>query len=114
MQLEIVNRISQLETKIWIWAIIYYRLGDSVVTDKEYDLTSKELQRLVKDYPEEFKASYHYNVFRDFSWVSGYDLPLYDIGMTNKAEFVLAVSKGGIEKYKDLVGREPIRKKRRR
>lgn len=108
------NRISQLESQIWCWAIIYYRLGDSIVTDKRYDSTSKELQRLVRDYPDEFKASKHYDVFKDFSWVSGYDLPLYDPAMTREAEFVLSVSKHGMEGYKDLVGREPIKKKKRR
>lgn len=108
----IVDRISNLESKIWCWAIIYYRLGDSIVTDKMYDQTSKELQRLVKEYPEEFKASKHYKVFEHFSWVSGYDLPLYDLDMTATAEYILYVSKHGYEAYKDKVGREPIKKKR--
>ena len=113
MNQDIVDKISNLESKIWCWAIIYYRLGDSIVTDKKYDLTSKELQKLVKEYPEEFKASKHYKVFENFSWVSGYDLPLYDVEMTNTAEFVLYVSKHGMEAYKDFVGRKPINKKRK-
>ena len=113
MNQDIVDKISNLESKIWCWAIIYYRLGDSIVTDKKYDLTSKELQKLVKEYPEEFKASKHYKVFENFSWVSGYDLPLYDVEMTNTAEFILYVSKHGMEAYKDFVGRKPISKKRR-
>lgn len=111
---DIVNRISNLESKIWCWAIIYYRLGDSIVTDKQYDQTSKELQRLVKEHPEEFKASKHYKVFENFSWVSGYDLPLYDIAMTATAEYVLYRSKHGYEAYKDHVGREPIKIKGKR
>lgn len=106
------DRINNLESKIWLWAIIYYRLGDSIVTDKMYDLSSKELQKLVNENQEEFKASKHYEVFKNFSWVSGYDLPLYDIDMTNQAEFVLCVSKYGMEGYKDKVGREPKKIKR--
>jgi len=110
---EIVSRISQLESKIWCWAIIYYRLGDSVVTDRTYDMTSKELKQLIKDNPVEFELSRHYDVFKDFDWVSGYDLPLYDIGMTNQAEFILHVSKHGMESYKDIKGREPLKNKKR-
>lgn len=109
MDVQIRDRISNLEGKIWCWAIIYYRLGDSIVTDKQYDLTSKELQRLSQEHPEEFAASKHYDVFKEFSWVSGYDLPLYDVDMTNTAEFVLAVSKLGMEGYKDKMGRDPIK-----
>ena len=111
---EIISRISQLESKIWLWAIIYYRFGDSIVPDKTYDMTSKELQRLVSDYPDEFKLSTHYEVFKDFRWVSGYDLPLYDIRMTNEAEFVLMVSKHGLEGYKNIKGRDPIKRVKRR
>lgn len=114
MNIEVRDRISNLESKIWCWAIIYYRLGDSIVTDKKYDVTSKELQRLVKEYPEEFAASKHYSVFKDFSWVSGYDLPLYDVDMTNTAEFILCVSKHGMEGYKDKMGRDPIKVKKRK
>ena len=97
----ILSRINQLESQIWCWAIIYYRLGDSIVTDRRYDLTSKELKRLIEEYPVEFENSKHYDVFKDFDWVSGYDLPLYDPVMTNEAEFVLWVNKYGMDSYKD-------------
>lgn len=99
---KIASEIGRLEYKIWIWAIIYYRFGDSLVTDREYDLTSKKLQRMTQEYPEEFKNSRYYSTFKDFSWVSGYDLPLYDIGMTSEAEFILCVTKYGYEKYKEI------------
>ena len=109
MDLDILSKINQLESQIWCWAIIYYRLGDSIVTDKQYDLTSKKLQRMTQEYPDEFKASRHYDVFKDFEWVSGYDLPLYDPAMTRQAEFVLCVSKYGLEGYKNKC----IKEKRR-
>ena len=101
-----MEKINQLESQIWCWAIIYYRLCDSIVTDKRYDATSKQLKNLIDQYPDEFKASRHYNVFKDFEWVSGYDLPLYDPSMTKKAEFVLMVSKYGLDGYKNLFKKE--------
>lgn len=97
---DIEERISNLESKIWCWAIIYYRLGSSVVTDRRYDETSRELQRLIKDYPYEFVRSRHYSVFKDFDWVSGYDLPLYDPYMTQRATMIMIISQGGMDAWK--------------
>ncbi len=114
MNQEVLSKINNLEQKILVWSIIYYRFGDSIITDKQYDTTAKELQRLIKEYPQEFGQSILYEDFNGFSFVSGYDLPLYDPKYTDVAEFVLSVTRLGMEGYKDKKGREPLKLKKRR
>lgn len=103
MDQQVLSEINRLEGRVWIWSIIYYRFGDSVVDDEDYNNTSKLLQSLSIEHPKEFENSIHYNVFKDFSWISGYDLPLYDPNMTSIAEFVLHVHKYGYESYKEYM-----------
>lgn len=82
---DIISRMNQLEQQILIHSILYYRLGCSVWTDDKWNSTAKTLQKLTEAYPEEFKASLLYEDFKGFSWVSGYDLPLYNPEYTAKA-----------------------------
>ena len=93
MDSKIVSKMNQLEQQILIHSIIYYRLGDSIWTDDRWNNKARELQKLVEAYPEEFKQSLLYEEFKGFSWVSGYDLPLYNTGYTEKALWLLEYHK---------------------
>lgn len=74
---DVLSKINQLEQQILVHSIIYYRLGSSIWDDEQWNKKAKELQGLVEQYPEQFKQSILYEDFKGFSWVSGYDLPLY-------------------------------------
>lgn len=81
--------MNQLEQQILIHSILYYRLGCSIWSDERWNSKAKELQALAGEYPEEYKASLLYEEFKDFSWVSGYDLPLFNTGYTAKALWLM-------------------------
>lgn len=78
MEQTILEKINQLEQQILVHSIMYYRLGASIWDDFKYDSKAKELQALIQANPEEFKKSILYEDFKEFSWKSGYDLPLWD------------------------------------
>lgn len=44
---------------------------------------------MAEQYPEEWKESILFEEFKGFSWVSGYDLPLYDPKYTAKAWWLM-------------------------
>lgn len=70
--------MNQLEQQLLVHSIMYYRLGASIWSDARWNQKAKELQSLAETHPEEYKASLLYEDFKGFSWVSGYDLPLYN------------------------------------
>lgn len=89
----VLSMINQKEQQILIHSILYYRLGCSIWSDDTWNHTAKELQKLVESYPEQFKESILYEEFKGFSWVSGYDLPLYDNKYTAKAMWLMEEAK---------------------
>ena len=98
MEQTILEKINQLEQQILVHSIMYYRLGASIWDDFKYDRKAKELQALIQANPEEFKASILYEDFKEFSWESGYDLPLWDNHYTAVALWLLEYHKshGGV------------------
>lgn len=84
-----VQKISRLEQQILIHSIIYYRLGTSIWTDKTFDTRARELKGLIEQYPTEFTQSLLYEEFKNFDWISGYDLPLYHPKYTAIAEWLV-------------------------
>ena len=89
MEEKIISKMNQLEQQILVHSILYYRLGCSIWTDDHWNFVARKLQMLVEDHPELFKETILYDGFKDFSWVSGYDLPLYDPKYTNVAMWLM-------------------------
>lgn len=87
--MDILAKINQLEQQILVHSIIYYRLGMSIWNDAKWNEKAKELQHLTEQHPEKFKESILFEEFKGFSWVSGYDLPLYDPRYTAKALWLI-------------------------
>ena len=63
--LTIQDYISRLQRIIILHSYIYYELGDSVISDREYDAKTKELVRYKNEYPELWKNSMYYEQFGD-------------------------------------------------
>lgn len=89
----ILSKINQLEQQILVHSILYYRLGCSIWSDTKWNSKAKELQGLVESNPDTFKESILYEEFKEFSWVSGYDLPLYHPQYTAKAVWLMEEAK---------------------
>lgn len=73
----VLSKINQLEQQILVHSILYYRFGCSIWSDDQWNYSARRLQKLVEANPELFAQSILYEEFKGFSWVSGYDLPLY-------------------------------------
>ena len=85
----ILCKINQLEQQILVHSILYYRFGCSIWSDNKWNAKARELQKIVEDNPDLFKQSLLYEDFKGFSWVSGYDLPIYDPKYTNVALWLM-------------------------
>ena len=57
-----------------VHSIIYYKMDDSVISDKKFDKKSAVLLKLIKKYPEEFKNSEYYRAIYDFDGSTGFHL----------------------------------------
>lgn len=86
-------KINQLEQQILIHSIMYYRLGESIWSDKRYDGKAKELQSLIVNCPEDFEKSILYDDFKEFDWTTGMNLPLWNDTYTKKAVWLLEYHK---------------------
>lgn len=96
-----LQRINHLENMILIHSYIYYRKGDSIWDDFTYDDHCKELARLLKDYPEEAEKSKWSNAFEDYDASTGFDLPIDNPWVIQKAEYVYRIHTEGLWKRKD-------------
>jgi NAD-dependent DNA ligase adenylation domain len=70
--LELMNRRQR---QILVHSFLYYQLNENIISDHTFDLWSKELAELIKNYPDTFKQSVYYEGFKEFDGSSGYDLP---------------------------------------
>lgn len=77
--------IDFLQRYIIVHSYIYYELNNNVISDREYDVKSKELVRLKGEYPDLWKDSMYYEQFReDYSGATGFTL-YHDLDDKQKA-----------------------------
>lgn len=68
-------KISYLQRRIIVYSIMYYELGESCISDREYDALSKQLVHLQSSVDEaEFKKSMYYYAMYDFDGATGFDI----------------------------------------
>lgn len=92
MNQDIIDLINRRENQVLIHSAIYYRFNDNLIPDWQYDNIGKDLVELAHKYPEEFKASYHYNDFIEYvnsETPSGFNLPYATVEVTSKAMYLL-------------------------
>lgn len=68
------DKIDYAARYIIIHSIIYYELGESVISDKKFDKKAAALVKLINKYPEEAENSEYYRVIHDFDGSTGFDL----------------------------------------
>ncbi len=70
------TKISHLQRRIIVYSIMYYEHNESCISDREYDLISKQLVELQKSASkEDFKKSTYYYAMYDFDGSTGFDIP---------------------------------------
>lgn len=69
------TKISLLQRRILVYSIQYYKLSETVISDKEYDSISRQLLQLQKTASkEDQEGSQYWYVFNDFDANTGFDL----------------------------------------
>jgi hypothetical protein len=71
----ITELINRRRMQMLVHSYLYYQLGESIISDYDFDYWAKELVDLQRDYPEESKQVRYYEEFKDFDGSSGFDLP---------------------------------------
>ena len=65
--------INYLQRFIIVHSYIYYELNRNVISDREYDIKSKELTKYKNEFPELWKTSEYYRQFgNDYDGSTGF------------------------------------------
>lgn len=89
---EIKALIKRRRLQTLVHSCIYYRFGDNILSDYQYDMMTKELARLQIEHPSLSKAvPDYYKWFKDYTpeCTSGYQLPISKPEVVSKAEQLL-------------------------
>ncbi len=71
----VVEKIELLQRWVIVHSIVYYKLGQSIVTDSQFDNNCYQLAKLMGKYPKEAKLSHYSRYFKGFDGSTGFDLP---------------------------------------
>lgn len=74
--LRIKDLIARRRRQLLIHSIIYYRMDESLISDRQWSNWAVELEELTKKYPNIAKVAPLANEFNDFDHSTGYNLPL--------------------------------------
>jgi NAD-dependent DNA ligase len=75
MGLSMQEQINWLQRFIILHSYIYYELNDNAISDRVYDMRSRELVRLKELYPDLWKTSEYYKQFGDeYNGSTGFSL----------------------------------------
>lgn len=86
--------IRRRRRQMLVHSCMYYRLGTSIWTDKQFDSCARELVKLQAKYPNISKTVEYYENFKDWDGTTGYHLqPMGDPEILALATFL---SKGQI------------------
>ena len=120
--MSILAKINRRRKQILVHSCIYYRFNENLITDFQYDAWGRELAKLQIDYPNESKQADYYEAFKDYTpeCVSGFNLPIHDPNIVNKAEQLLQIhlridelKKADLSIPKQTAQSKPIKRVRR-
>lgn len=86
---KIYELIQQRRLQLLVHSRIYYVLNNNIISDKQFDEFAKELVQLQKDYPQISKDVIFYDAFKNWDGTTGFDLPLEDQWVVQKANQLL-------------------------
>lgn len=85
-ELKIAEKIQQRRLQLLVHSCIYYELNQNNVPDATWDKWAKELVQLQMDYPDIAKEVVWAEAFEGFDGSTGFDLPIRDEWVMNKAK----------------------------
>ena len=71
----ILEKIELLQRWIIVHSIVYYKLGQSIVTDTQFDHNCYQLVDLKERHQRYWNLSRYYYCMKDFDGSTGFDLP---------------------------------------
>lgn len=93
-ELEIADQIQRRRLQILVHSCIYYHFDSNIISDKKYDEIGKELVMLQNEYPGIARKVCWAEAFKGFDASTGFDLPIKDPWVINKARQLLKISGG--------------------
>ena len=103
------TKISLLQRRILVYSIQYYRLSETVISDKEYDSISRQLLQLQKTASKEDREdSQYWYVFNDFDANTGFDL--YDRLTTNDQIYLTKIAALVLSNYQKGASQNGIKR----
>lgn len=93
---EVEELIHRRRRQVLVHSIIYYKVGDSIISDAQFDLWARELARLQQENVVESNAvEYMREEFADFTGETGFHLPLMDVAAGKIADMLIERKKDG-------------------
>lgn len=86
---DIADLILRRRRQLLVHSIIYYKYGDSIVSDEQWKDWALELEQLQRDYPDIAAQVEMADDFKNFDHSTGYNLPLGTLWAVATAERLL-------------------------
>lgn len=80
--------IQRRRLQLLVHSCIYYILDDSIISDSTWSAWAAELVELQQKYPEIAETVCWHEAFSGFDGSTGFDLPLEDEWVLNKARYL--------------------------
>lgn len=87
--LRIAALIQRRRLQILVHSCLYYHMNENIVSDKQYDTWARELQKLQEEHKEIASKVCWADTFEGYDASTGFDLPLTDEWVINKANYIL-------------------------
>jgi len=85
MDRTIIEKIQQRRLQILVHSCIYYVFDTNIIEDSQWNNWAKELVQLQEQYPEEAAEAIRSDDFKDFDGSTGFNLPLQEDWVKQKA-----------------------------
>lgn len=94
------TKISLLQRRILVYSIQYYKMSETVISDKEYDSISRQLLQLQKTASKEDReGSQYWYVFSNFDANTGFDL--YDRLTKKDQNYLMRIASLVLSSYQE-------------
>ena len=94
------TKISLLQRRILVYSIQYYKMSETVISDKEYDSISRQLLQLQKTASEaDREGSQYWYVFNNFDANTGFDL--YDRLTEKDQSYLMRIASLVLSSYQE-------------
>lgn len=86
---QIAELITRRRRQVWVHSVIYYRMNENIISDHQWSAWAFELAELQRLYPEIAAKCPYAEEFKKFDGSSGFDLPLTEPWVVDKARYLL-------------------------